>query len=236
MAHRPCRTTGAVRIALLFYAVLAYSCSGLSVNKKFGGATGATRGARPCAFAARQSPTRRVHAAARCQAEQTTDFNASPVTLQRRALLSASSILGVPSPHTLHRLAAKLPPPVPYCAGCLAAGLLFAAGGAPGPAGAAECTLTTAPNGIAFCDTREGTGQAPKAGSLIRLAACSSDNPAVVHGWSARDEQTGRPCRCHYRGKLASNNAVFDSSYERGRPLTFKARPGSQLLPLAWLT
>ena len=31
------------------------------------------------------------------------------------------------------------------------------------------------------------------------------------------------PGRCHYRGRLASNNAVFDSSYERGRPLTFKA-------------
>ena len=28
--------------------------------------------------------------------------------------------------------------------------------------------------------------------------------------------------RCHYRGRLASNNAVFDSSYDRGRPLSFK--------------
>ncbi len=46
---------------------------------------------------------------------------------------------------------------------------------------------------------------------------------------------TGRPCRCHYRGKLASNNAVFDSSYERGRPLTFKAC-SEQFKPVAWLT
>ena len=30
------------------------------------------------------------------------------------------------------------------------------------------------------------------------------------------------PCRCHYKGRLASNNAIFDSSYERGRPLSFK--------------
>ena len=30
------------------------------------------------------------------------------------------------------------------------------------------------------------------------------------------------PGRCHYKGKLASNNAMFDSSYERGRPLSFK--------------
>ena len=29
-------------------------------------------------------------------------------------------------------------------------------------------------------------------------------------------------CRCHYKGRLASNNAIFDSSYERGRPLSFK--------------
>ena len=31
-----------------------------------------------------------------------------------------------------------------------------------------------------------------------------------------------RARRCHYKGRLASNNAVFDSSYERGRPLSFK--------------
>lgn len=30
-----------------------------------------------------------------------------------------------------------------------------------------------------------------------------------------------RVCRCHYTGKLASNGAVFDSSYGR-RPLQFK--------------
>ena len=29
--------------------------------------------------------------------------------------------------------------------------------------------------------------------------------------------------RAHYTGRLASNGAVFDSSRERGRPLTFKA-------------
>ncbi|KAK9905890.1 hypothetical protein WJX75_008221 [Coccomyxa subellipsoidea] len=55
--------------------------------------------------------------------------------------------------------------------------------------------LTSATNGIQFCDVREGIGSKPAKGSLIR---------------------------CHYRGRLASNNAVFDSSYERGRPLTFK--------------
>jgi hypothetical protein len=33
--------------------------------------------------------------------------------------------------------------------------------------------------------------------------------------------------RCHYTGRLASNNRVFDSSYERGRPLTFKVGPSA---------
>ena len=32
--------------------------------------------------------------------------------------------------------------------------------------------------------------------------------------------------RCHYTGRLASNGRVFDSSYERGRPLTFKIGAG----------
>jgi hypothetical protein len=36
-------------------------------------------------------------------------------------------------------------------------------------------------------------------------------------------------CRCHYTGRLASNNVVFDSSYERGRPLTFKVITPQQL-------
>ena len=41
----------------------------------------------------------------------------------------------------------------------------------PAPASAAECVLTTAPSGIAFCDTREGTGKVPAKGSLIRSAS-----------------------------------------------------------------
>lgn len=30
-------------------------------------------------------------------------------------------------------------------------------------------------------------------------------------------------CRCHYTGKL-TNGSVFDSSYDRRKPLTFKVR------------
>ena len=51
---------------------------------------------------------------------------------------------------------------------------LLAASGVALPASAAECTLATAPSGIAFCDTREGTGKEPVKGSLIRFAALCS--------------------------------------------------------------
>ena len=56
------------------------------------------------------------------------------------------------------------------------------------------CELTKLPSGLAWCDTKAGTG--PPA------------NPAA-------------PVRAHYTGRLASNGAVFDSSFERGKPLTF---------------
>ena len=56
------------------------------------------------------------------------------------------------------------------------------------------CTLTKLPSGLAWCDTKQGTGPAA--------------NPAA-------------PVRAHYTGRLASNGAVFDSSFDRGKPLTF---------------
>lgn len=62
-------------------------------------------------------------------------------------------------------------------------------------AAAATCDFITSPSGLQYCDTKEGEGPEPAKGALIR---------------------------CHYTGRLASNNVVFDSSYERGRPLTFK--------------
>ena len=75
------------------------------------------------------------------------------------------------------------------------------AGSAPAPARAAQpqaeaCTeFSTAANGLQWCETSPGDGPAPVAGAMIR---------------------------CHYTGRLQSNGAVFDSSYERGRPLEFK--------------
>lgn len=60
-----------------------------------------------------------------------------------------------------------------------------------------ECVV--APNGLKYCETVVGAGPEPVPGSIIRA---------------------------HYTGRLASNGVVFDSSYERGRPLQFKIGAG----------
>jgi hypothetical protein len=57
-----------------------------------------------------------------------------------------------------------------------------------------DCAVVTAANGLGWCDIVEGSGDAPQAGQMIRA---------------------------HYAGTL-TNGAKFDSSYDRGRPLSFK--------------
>lgn len=77
------------------------------------------------------------------------------------------------------------------------AALALAAALLPRPAKAAVpdpgCELQTAPSGLQFCDTRVGDGPEPAQGAQVRA---------------------------HYTGRLTSG-AVFDSSYDRRRPLTF---------------
>jgi len=75
-----------------------------------------------------------------------------------------------------------------------------------GPGRKAEAATATfcapdvqADNGIVYCDQAVGEGATPKRGDVIR---------------------------CHYRGRLASNQAVFDASYDRGRPLSFTVGVG----------
>ncbi|MED6128169.1 Peptidyl-prolyl cis-trans isomerase fkbp13, chloroplastic [Stylosanthes scabra] len=73
----------------------------------------------------------------------------------------------------------------------------------PLPSSAAEsdsppCELTVAPSGLAFCDKLVGTGPQAVKGQLIKA---------------------------HYVGKL-ENGKVFDSSYSRGKPLTFRVGVG----------
>ncbi|EEF32269.1 fk506-binding protein, putative [Ricinus communis] len=60
------------------------------------------------------------------------------------------------------------------------------------------CELTVAPSGLAFCDKVVGIGPEAVKGQLIKA---------------------------HYVGKL-ENGKVFDSSYNRGKPLTFRVGVG----------
>lgn len=62
----------------------------------------------------------------------------------------------------------------------------------------APCELTVAPSGLAFCDKIVGTGPEAVKGQLIKA---------------------------HYVGKLESGK-IFDSSYNRGKPLTFRVGVG----------
>ncbi|KAK8515147.1 hypothetical protein V6N13_122137 [Hibiscus sabdariffa] len=70
----------------------------------------------------------------------------------------------------------------------------------PGPSVAATeaCELTVSPSGLAFCDKVVGKGPEAVKGQLIKA---------------------------HYVGKL-ENGKVFDSSYNRGKPLTFRVGVG----------
>nr|XP_043640074.1 peptidyl-prolyl cis-trans isomerase FKBP13, chloroplastic [Erigeron canadensis] len=70
----------------------------------------------------------------------------------------------------------------------------------PQPASAAEevCQFTVTDSGLAFCDKLVGYGAEPQKGQLIKA---------------------------HYVGKLESGK-VFDSSYNRGKPLTFRIGVG----------
>ncbi|WCJ33274.1 FK506-binding protein 13 [Euphorbia peplus] len=65
-------------------------------------------------------------------------------------------------------------------------------------ASSSTCQLSVAPSGLAFCDKVVGTGPLPVKGQLIKA---------------------------HYVGKL-ENGTVFDSSYNRGKPLTFRLGVG----------
>ncbi|GMH31034.1 hypothetical protein Nepgr_032877 [Nepenthes gracilis] len=68
----------------------------------------------------------------------------------------------------------------------------------PFSASAAPCELVLAPSGLAFCDQILGSGSQATKGQLIKA---------------------------HYIGKL-ENGKVFDSSYSRGKPLTFRVGVG----------
>lgn len=90
-------------------------------------------------------------------------------------------------------------------AGAAAVALALATSTAPAFADAAAadattCTYATLANGLQWCDLREGDGPSPVAGAMVRA---------------------------HYKGVLASNGREFDSSYSRGRPLSFPVGKGA---------
>lgn len=70
----------------------------------------------------------------------------------------------------------------------------------PDSSAAAEstCQFTVTPSGLAYCERKMGTGPVAEKGQLIKA---------------------------HYVGKL-ENGKVFDSSYNRGKPLTFRVGVG----------
>eukprot|EP00873_Tetraselmis_striata_P003602 jgi/Tetstr1/423866/TSEL_014490.t1 len=105
---------------------------------------------------------------------------------------AASSHLRVDS---AEQVIAVAPGVVPGKRGLLALAALAAISPKPANAGPACEDFTTGEGGIQFCDYTVGSGNSPVKGALIR---------------------------CHYTGRLASNNSVFDSSYNRGLPLQFK--------------
>ncbi|KAL7611369.1 peptidyl-prolyl cis-trans isomerase FKBP13, chloroplastic [Lactuca sativa] len=72
------------------------------------------------------------------------------------------------------------------------------ASAAPESTTATPCEFTVADSGLAFCDKLVGYGPQPEKGQLIKA---------------------------HYVGKL-ENGKVFDSSYNRGKPLTFRIGVG----------
>ncbi|KAG0451694.1 hypothetical protein HPP92_026050 [Vanilla planifolia] len=78
--------------------------------------------------------------------------------------------------------------------------LLFpsAATGVGTPVEPQDCHLTLAPSGLSFCDLVVGSGAGASKGQLIKA---------------------------HYVGRL-ENGKVFDSSYGRGKPLTFRVGVG----------
>eukprot|EP00195_Chlamydomonas_chlamydogama_P008685 CAMPEP_0202893448 /NCGR_PEP_ID=MMETSP1392-20130828/3033_1 /ASSEMBLY_ACC=CAM_ASM_000868 /TAXON_ID=225041 /ORGANISM="Chlamydomonas chlamydogama, Strain SAG 11-48b" /LENGTH=196 /DNA_ID=CAMNT_0049577785 /DNA_START=47 /DNA_END=637 /DNA_ORIENTATION=+ len=80
-----------------------------------------------------------------------------------------------------------------------AAAVVALAGAGDASASFGTCTPVTAANGLGWCDVEVGTGATPAKGARIR---------------------------CHYTGRLASNGAVFDSSYERRQPLSFSIGVG----------
>lgn len=101
------------------------------------------------------------------------------------------------------------------------------------PAAAAdggECPLEVAPSGLGFCDRVVGTGAAAQEGQLIRVCTYRSSSLKMISlSWS-HVICVPRCMQAHYTGRL-EDGTVFDSSYKRGKPLTFRVGVGEVPMP-----
>lgn len=102
------------------------------------------------------------------------------------------------------------------------------------PAAAAdggECPLEVAPSGLAFCDRVVGTGAAAQEGQLIRVCTYRSSSLKMISLSLSHLICIARCVQAHYTGRL-EDGTVFDSSYKRGKPLTFRVGVGEVPMPL----
>uniref|UniRef100_A0A0E0LED3 peptidylprolyl isomerase n=1 Tax=Oryza punctata TaxID=4537 RepID=A0A0E0LED3_ORYPU len=91
-----------------------------------------------------------------------------------------------------------------------------------------ECPLEVAPNGLAFCDRVVGTGAAAEQGQLIKVSTTRTCPPVAADEATSRVLANLAVCsstQAHYTGRL-EDGTVFDSSYKRGKPLTFRVGVG----------
>ncbi|CAI6010892.1 unnamed protein product [Closterium sp. NIES-65] len=151
----------------------------------------------PGALSARVRPADLPHMRATALFPLSRPASLAPLGVSRRA------------PQPVRAASADLPAPAPLSSApalsdrrSLLLGALAAASaaslGAAGAAQAAECELQETPSGLQFCDQVVGAGDEASAGTRIQA---------------------------HYAGRLLSG-VVFDSSYDRGRPLVFRVGVG----------
>lgn len=100
----------------------------------------------------------------------------------------------------------------------------------------APCEFTTTPSGLAFCDKVVGFGPEASKGQLIKVTSSCIIKFCFFFGIVSNEDSVDsiiningtQSCvygQAHYTGKL-ENGKVFDSSYNRGKPLTFRIGVG----------
>lgn len=123
----------------------------------------------------------------------------------------------------------------------LGLGLLHAFSQPQATSAAVACELTVAPSGLAFCDKIVGTGPQAVKGQLIKVVTIF-----IFGSFICCHCPLWRTCnvliyiyisshfQAHYVGRL-ENGKIFDSSYDRGRPLTFRVGVGEVYIIMCYI-